>query len=650
MTAEINNEKLIRLTAFVGRSFLELDKKIWHDLRDIFDSLKSIGFVYEDGSEGQIRPISEKIKELIMRHEVYIGVLTKRYPIWEPPSSWNKRWLNRLGSYEPQKWTTSEWVIEEVGFAIGKGLKVIILKEKDVHFPQSDLDGDTQWIQFDRENMSASQNEISEMILHSISQRVTSKEEPASVAATAPSSQEHVASLQEPSFSDQLKIIKEYVFSGKFSEADRIQNEIIGAETTIKERGSLDAFLLYFRARNNDNSALDRLKQRCVDDPSDFAAIVSLADVFTSFNNFNQATKHLFSHLSTIPDNQRSALVINLSDALCSDNKATEAIPLILECLQKETDESVHLSLYKEMVRVAEKASNPDLEIAFLEKVLKIVPTDNEARFQLAHVYSSNNLHRLAAYHYKLVVEHTDWPGASNNLGVAYDALGHKANRYKLYMSVAEQYPLSKANLAVLYASAGFLSEAEALANTALSTSNIDSDAKIAINRARYALEEITNLEKAENEAIGRIADDTKAEREFMCAYAEAYCMPSLGNAVEVYSTARGEVGIVREQDNLKGEGSFTRKAFSGLLAIASGNSEGSGVTTYFLSLSAQLHGQAGTFEIKISSNEQPLTLLGDSTRTIKGLLYFQDNGNVIQFLEYDENKRTVVQAQRKPR
>jgi hypothetical protein len=77
MTTNINREMTMRLSAFVGRSFLDDDKKVWHDLRDILDSLKSMGFEYEDGKEGQIRPISEKVQEIILRHEIYIGVLTK---------------------------------------------------------------------------------------------------------------------------------------------------------------------------------------------------------------------------------------------------------------------------------------------------------------------------------------------------------------------------------------------------------------------------------------------------------------------------------------------------------------------------------------------------------------------------------------------
>jgi len=51
---------------------------------------------------------------------------------------------------------------------------------------------------------------------------------------------------------------------------------------------------------------------------------------------------------------------------------------------------------------------------------------------------------------------------------------------------------------------------------------------------------------------------------------------------------------------------------------------------------------------LKIAPIEKQPTILGESTRTIKGLMYFQDNGNVIQFMERDEKKRLVVSAQRK--
>lgn len=649
MTTDI---KRARLSAFVGRSFLPEDKTIWHDLRDILDSLKSMGFEYEDGKEGQIRHISDKVKELIIRHEIYIGVLTRRFPIWQAPSSWSERWLSPLGSYLPQKWTTSEWVIEEIGFAIGRDRKVLLLIEEGVNFPTTDLDGDTQWILFNRENLSASQTEISQMILHLISQRVTSIVEPASLATVAPIGQEIVAEVQKQSMFDQVKEIKDQVASGNFREADRIQDELLEAETDAKERNYLEIFLLGGRAHNGDTDALERLKRKCADEPRDFAAILALSDVYSSFKQFNQATELLLSHLDTVPINQRSTLAIRASQELCNDSKATQAINFLLECLQKESDISAHVALYREIARAAEKANLPDIETAFLEKVLKIVPTNNEARFRLAFVYSDNDLNQLAAHHYKLVVAHIDWPSASNNLGVTYGNLGFKANQYKLYKAVADREALAKSNLAVLYATAGALSDAEDLAKEVLAIPNNNSDTQQAITRARYALEEITTTEETERKAIDRIAEDTKAEREFMCAYAEAYGAPLLANDRGIFTTTHGEIEIVREQVELKGDGTFTKTTLRGGLASIYSRNAGLGtsepeVSTYSLSLSAQLKGQSGTFELKITPSGKP-TILGESTRTIKGLMYFQDNGNAIQFLERDEKKRTVVSAQRK--
>ncbi len=84
------------------------------------------------------------------------------------------------------------------------------------------------------------------------------------------------------------------------------------------------------------------------------------------------------------------------------------------------------------------------------------------------------------------------------------------------------------------------------------------------------------------------------------------------------------------------------------MMGNTSGALPGPEVSIYSVSLSAKLHGQSGTFVLNIFPVETPRTLLGDSNRIIKGLMYFQDDGNVIQFLEREEKKRTIVSAQRK--
>ena len=325
---------------------------------------------------------------------------------------------------------------------------------------------------------------------------------------------------------------------------------------------------LTMRARNGDNNALARLKEKCTDDPSHSDAIQALANVYSSFEQFNQAAELLTSCLETVPDEERTILAVNASIALCKDGKASEAIDLLLERHKKETIESRHVALYRELARAGGKANLSDIEIAFLEKVLKITPSDPEARFRLAYVYSSNELHQLAAHHYELVVKHSDWVSASNNLGVTYGDLGLKGNQYKLFHAVSEKYPLAKANLAQLYANVGSLAEAEVLARSALSTPDAEADSQVAIDRARYVLNEIEATKKHEKEAIEKIAEDTKSDREFMSAYADAYCTSPLPDDRGIFATAHGDLALVRDAHTVKGEGTLRRQKNLGLGAL----------------------------------------------------------------------------------
>src|SRR5260370_638016 len=73
------DERPIRLRAFVGRSFLPEDEATWFEFRKIFDSLRPIGFVWEDAKESQPRPISAKVRQVIEKNDVSIDLLTRRF-------------------------------------------------------------------------------------------------------------------------------------------------------------------------------------------------------------------------------------------------------------------------------------------------------------------------------------------------------------------------------------------------------------------------------------------------------------------------------------------------------------------------------------------------------------------------------------------
>lgn len=636
-----------RLTAFVGRSFSDADKMVWHDLRDILDALKPLGFEYEDAKEAQPRPISEKIREFINSNDIYIGLLTRRFPLCEFPTSFLARIRHVLSASAPLQWSTSEWVVEEIGYAIGKDRPVVLLVEEGVVFPTADLDADTEWVSFNRDNLAASQTRLTQMISNLIATRVPPVEAiPA--AAVEPIKLESESKPPEPTFSDQLRQLKEQVLAGSIDEADAVHERILAAdELKPEDKTFFDAFLLRHRAIYGDVHALSRLKKRCADHPDDSVAVRELAGVFSSFKQYRDAAALLLSQLERLDDAERPAFVISAAEALRKDGRAKEALDLVVEHIRSERDEQRKIVLYREIANAAQALKENDIEAAHLEKMLQLNPSDNDARFRLAYIYSESERYELAAHHYSVLTSRVDWPVAINNLGVTYGDLDLKATEISEYVVVQDKHALSKANLANLYAKAGFLDQGEKAARDALDVANDEQ----AHNRARYALETIAETRRKESEIIQRITANTEVERSFMVEYADGYHAIAPSDLQATYNTPHGDLKIILRENKLHGEGKFTKTYSGGLLALAAGLGGNFGakpsVRTFSLLLEGALHGLTAKFELKIIAPGEPTTLLGETTRTITGLLVIEKDAQRIRFLEREDKKRKLYTATR---
>jgi hypothetical protein len=139
------------LTAFIGRSFLKDDERPWLEIRKILESLRPLGFRFKDAEEAQPRPISEKVQQGIESNDIYIGILTRRFPIHavREAGAFKRVWHALSAPSPPTTWGPSSWVVQESGFALGKGKKVVLLIEDGVDFPKSDLDADKERILFE---------------------------------------------------------------------------------------------------------------------------------------------------------------------------------------------------------------------------------------------------------------------------------------------------------------------------------------------------------------------------------------------------------------------------------------------------------------------------------------------------------------------
>ncbi|MGB5105333.1 MAG: hypothetical protein WBP29_11970 [Candidatus Zixiibacteriota bacterium] len=117
---------------FVGMSFAEKDGEI---NTTIIDCLEALGHFVETGEKPRADKISDKVKRLIDKHRVFVGIFTCRDKI-----------------ARKKKWTTSTWVVEEKAYAIGKRKRLILLRENGVE-TIGGLQGDYEYIDFDRQKI-----------------------------------------------------------------------------------------------------------------------------------------------------------------------------------------------------------------------------------------------------------------------------------------------------------------------------------------------------------------------------------------------------------------------------------------------------------------------------------------------------------------
>jgi len=118
--------------AFVGHSFLSSDKRV---ADCVIQSLTAIGVSVVTGEKPKAERISEKVKKLIEEQHLFVGVFTRREKI-----------------ARKKEWTTTTWVVDEKAYAVGKGKKLILVKEEGVG-SIGGIQGDYEFIEFSRDRL-----------------------------------------------------------------------------------------------------------------------------------------------------------------------------------------------------------------------------------------------------------------------------------------------------------------------------------------------------------------------------------------------------------------------------------------------------------------------------------------------------------------
>jgi len=155
------------IRAFVGHSFSERDKPLVRKFLDHFETLAKgfPGFSWDHAEEAEAGSISEKVLRKIDGKNVFIGICTPheraigeeklRRSLWSP-----KTLLVAEGDLQ---WKASDWLIQEIGLAVGRGMTIILFMEEGVR-KAGGLFSDIEYVPFERDRPHESFDKFFQML------------------------------------------------------------------------------------------------------------------------------------------------------------------------------------------------------------------------------------------------------------------------------------------------------------------------------------------------------------------------------------------------------------------------------------------------------------------------------------------------------
>lgn len=390
-----------KLKAFAGHSFEEGDRPL---VDKILRFLRSAGVECESGEPAENRSVSTKVRERIDQNPIFVGIFTCRC---------------KLDGKE--LYTTSNWVIQESGYAIGKGKELILLVENSIYnFPE--LQGDLEYVPFQRDSLEdtflrlnemigAVRTRLSKMVSLEAAQEPPIAEQPVSFPEGKQTEIYRITGIPEitqtPEQTKRSILDRMFItlFDKKnFEEGQRIFREEASPLLDEKERILWEGACLRISYELGDTNAFKSIEELVSANPKNEDAHRQLAIALEGMKMWDKATREFLTSadlesdsLDKCSDYGRAALCMFMG------GKITEGKKLMEEKLQQYKNEEPAYHLYKALINMADKESDKETFVLYAEQALELNTADHNLRFQTAYKYNELNRRHLGLYHYRLL-------------------------------------------------------------------------------------------------------------------------------------------------------------------------------------------------------------------------------------------------------
>lgn len=510
------------MKVFVGHSFEEKDR---HIVDEIIKFLESTGVECETGEKAQNKSVAGKVKKKILNNDIFVGIFTRDKEI-----VFKKSFLKKEKVY-----TTSNWVIQESGFAIGSDKELIFLVENEFYkFPE--LQGDLEVIYFNRNSLQDPFLKLNQMIQSIRSEKVKGisteiKEKPEDL-------ENRESEKQKEEIQEKIKEKKQEVFHKLvdviFKEEDytrvrEIYDKELQTILSDNEKPMWKAIILRWSHRLGDAKAFDELVKHAKENKNAPEVIWQLASRYEDMREYQKAKDQFLAikDLYDINKEDDKEKVIDCYEqaslCLAFDNKCDDAIELLSKLLSQDTLKEYKGKVLASLAKIAKISKDSAKFFVYAEGSLSIEPSNTGLRFDLAYQYRQKGHNKLSLLHYKRLTDTKKSPAGLNNLGVQYKTLQLPAKGIESYLKAARyKETLAMANIAQGYLNEGFTKDAEREIKRANELSKEGTEVHGNIGLAKNRLGKILEDEESKE---GEILIEAEKEREFRVKYSEAfYC------------------------------------------------------------------------------------------------------------------------------
>lgn len=640
------------IKAFVAHSFTDDDANVVDVILKCLGRVAELHprFSWEHAAHPEPTLVDDKVRALFADKNLFIGVCTRKERAISP-SALSRRLFARTSLTAKEsdfEWKTSDWIIQEIGLAIGRDMKIILLIEEGTRLPGA-LQGNLEHVPFNRNAPEKCFDALLGMIA-ALSPRVRSASSSAQEAESP--SAERSAAQKNPEWTepkagwkteDYELALMHFIATRNASEEQRINELFLASEGggSEKNRKEWTAYGEYVRITFDRGGNLEKLERLAAESPSNSAITANLAASYSHYEEPAKAARAYERAADTVDDVQGEIRL--LGNAVLEYEEAgnkTQALALEIRMRQRcEEAGQGEIDVLKAVKRSAEARKEDEVELAAVERLLELSPGDDDTRFSLAFKYSDMGRDDLAVYHYSRISIGNRTAVAWNNLGVSLNLLGMPIRSVAAYRrSEKLGETLAMSNLAHKFLEAGFLQEAKEVLDTALKIKdhhkNIDK-----------ALGTVETAQEAENKK--ETANHEKAKPMSEC-YREIGRSLAKPLAISIVGKWKGPNCVLEfavDGTSLVAIGSYEVAAATGLLSMAILGGHASGLrrvdaepTRYVVEYRGEIRGRTIFGSVsRERDGEKPKktsTLLTDNEPSPKVLMWITDAGDKIDVLE----------------